>query len=151
MPGRDRAVTIHSDGTGNGTVIVTADGTQINDVVGASISISPREFNEVTLDLLGTIVKVDGTVKNVNFTCPICDHSEDHECDSVVGGGSPVTHPVQSFGASVPALEPGAGTVFEFNGRNVIFRVKEVQQNGGEIHIFMQDQESFDKAKRFSS
>lgn len=150
-----RPVTIHSEGTGKDTVIVNEDGLKLDNVRAATVQIEAGCINEVTLEIIGSPVKIDGTVTSSAFTCQLCDTTVDHECDSVVGGGQPINTPV------TPPIISGHYRLDDPNERiplasgsgvNSVVRIfkliEAVSDQNGKVIVTLQDEESFNKERR---
>jgi hypothetical protein len=86
-----RQVSIHSDGTARGTVVLDDNGNEIADVVELSAHISVEGGTQVTLEIRGKPnLNLQGIVESVVFHCPLCSGSTDHNCDTAFGTGSSV-------------------------------------------------------------
>lgn len=80
-----RSVTIHSDGTGRGTVVLGEDGQQIPNLAGLNIYITPMGVVEATLEVHSPTVVVQAHATEVQWTCPSCNVTETHKCDETFG------------------------------------------------------------------
>ena len=81
-----RPITIHSDGTGRGTIVLDEDGKKIDNISGVTIYINALGVVEATLEVARAGVVTKAEVTNVIFNCPACGDSVDHQCDEVIGG-----------------------------------------------------------------
>lgn len=87
-----RPITIHSDGTGRGTVILTDSGEKIERVAEVTFTISANGTAEATIDVQASCVNTKAELKEVFFFCPCCSEVLIHECDKTLGGESPEEH-----------------------------------------------------------
>ena len=76
-----RHVTIHSDGTGHGTVLLDADGNKLDNVSAVDISIEANGLAVATLTINKVETIVSGDVESVNTICPMCSGFIQHTCD----------------------------------------------------------------------
>lgn len=83
-----KKIRIHSDGFGNDAVIMDEDGKTLDNVVDATIYMTPREPNRINLEFIATPVNVAGSVDEVTLTCPCCEESFTHNCGGNTLGGS---------------------------------------------------------------
>lgn len=83
-----RPVTIHSDGTGRGTVVLSEDGEKLGGVTDVSISIAANGIAEATIEIKHTSLNIKANVTEVLYTCPCCGSMMEHYCDSAMGGAS---------------------------------------------------------------
>lgn len=83
-----RTVTIHSDGTGHGTVILDEDGNKLANVTEVSVNVEANGTSTATLYVQHTSLNIKAFVSEVVFVCPTCSHSMDHTCDPTFGGAS---------------------------------------------------------------
>jgi hypothetical protein len=81
-----RPVTIHSDGTGRGTVVLDEDGKQISGISNLSLNVDAKGVVEVTIEVIKSQVNIQGTVTEVIFECPLCSEGHTHTCDPDLGG-----------------------------------------------------------------
>lgn len=80
-----RPVTIHSDGTARGTVILDENGKRIENVSYVSISIGANSVVEATIEIAKPSLVTQADVTEVQFTCPCCGITETHQCDKEIG------------------------------------------------------------------
>jgi len=76
-----KKISIHSDGTGQGTVVLTEDGEALANISELSISIEPGDVVRATLYVNRPIVNVVADSAEVVMTCPICSESHEHRCN----------------------------------------------------------------------
>lgn len=84
MP-EDRYRTIHivSDGTPTNTRITDEAGVDLKGVIAFNIDMQVKDsLAEVTIQLWGTVLNVDGTVNEVQFRCPLCGIMAEHDCSN---------------------------------------------------------------------
>lgn len=84
-----KKIRIHSDGFGTDTVVMDEDGNLIGDVTEATVYLSAREPNRISLEFIATPVNVAGTVDEVTLRCPCCQEAFSHECGGNTLGGKP--------------------------------------------------------------
>lgn len=103
-----RFVTVHSDGTGRGTVILDEDGKQIAGVTELNFSIEADGVTHGSIEVRGVHANVSGVaIEEVNFSCPLCGDVTEHKCDTQLGGGSPtIQHASLQFSPSGFATLP---------------------------------------------
>lgn len=79
-----KKLSVHSDGTSEGTVVIDEDGNRIEGIAEISINIDARDgVPKLTLDIWAprtVITKSD--LETVWLKCQFCGGSELHECDS---------------------------------------------------------------------
>lgn len=80
-----RPVTIHSDGTGRGTVVLSEDGEQVGGITDLTVSIPANGVAEATIEVQHTSLNMKADVTEVLFTCPCCGDMIEHKCDPVIG------------------------------------------------------------------
>jgi hypothetical protein len=82
MPSHPK-VLIVSEGFGHDTRIVLddEDGTPIARVMGADIRIRTEELVEVELQVMMPVLSVKGSVREIQYSCPICSHVMEHRCE----------------------------------------------------------------------
>ena len=119
-----KRVTVHSDGTGTGTIILDEDGKEITGVAGVDIFIAANEPNTATLTIHLTQTNVTADVKTVEGVCPCCNKRLEHKCEVVLGSKQPddeVMH-LQVVGLNLPLVNASdvsaAGTFKTFNALN---------------------------------
>lgn len=83
-----RFIRIQSDGDGPGTIITDAEGKVIENVIDASIYLSPHEVNRVQLTIMLIKTDVHANVDGATFECPFCEQSILHDCTPPTIGGS---------------------------------------------------------------
>ena len=112
-----KKVTVHSDGTGTGTIILDEDGKEITGVAGVDIFIAANEMNTATLTIHLTQTNVTADVKTVEGVCPCCNKRLEHKCEVVLGSQQPDDEvmQLQIVGLQVPLLNaydpmPGANS-----------------------------------------
>jgi hypothetical protein len=72
-------VRIQSDGTGETTVITSANGDPIKDVYSAEINLTANEVNTVVLTMRGPVIDAHAEIEEVTFHCPRCGQVS-HQC-----------------------------------------------------------------------
>lgn len=83
-----KQITIHSDGFGGqGTALVTEDGTLLDNVIEARISMQAGRMTEVELTMHHVGLNVTGTVTEVGFQCGLCGETRTHICETGHPGG----------------------------------------------------------------
>lgn len=75
-----KTVTIHSDGTGPGTVIIDENGNKLNGVIEATIRLAAGDYNTVDLEIIAPEVQITAAVDETSFLCPICEEYQSHQC-----------------------------------------------------------------------
>jgi hypothetical protein len=75
-----KKVTIHSDGTGPGSVVLSEDGHKLDNVIDATIWITAGELTRVDLTLTGVPSIIEGHLDMIYFYCPNCDENISHQC-----------------------------------------------------------------------
>lgn len=83
-----RPVTIHSDGTGRGTVVLTEDGEKLAGVTNVTVSIAANGVAEAVVEVMHTSVNMKADATEVVYVCPCCGDIMEHHCDPVMGGAS---------------------------------------------------------------
>lgn len=83
-----RPVTIHSDGTGRGTVVLSEDGEKIGGITDVTVSISANGVAEATIEVRHISLNMRAGVTAVVYNCPCCGDIMEHNCDPVMGGHS---------------------------------------------------------------
>jgi len=81
-----RKVIVHSDGTGDGTVVLDEDGKQVADLSNIFIDISANDVARATLEVSTPQVNVTALVDSVKFKCPLCQEENEHHCSTTLGG-----------------------------------------------------------------
>lgn len=81
-----RPVTIHSDGTGRGTVVLSEDGEQLGGITDVTVSISANGVAEATIEVQHTSLNMKADVTDVIYHCPLCGDMMEHHCESTLGG-----------------------------------------------------------------
>lgn len=81
-----RKVIVHSDGTGDGTVVLDEDGKQVADLSNIFIDISANDVARATLEVSTPQVNVTASVDSVKFKCPLCKEENEHHCSTTLGG-----------------------------------------------------------------
>lgn len=83
-----KKITVHSDGTGSGTVVLDEDGRQIADVSNIVLDIAAGDIARATLEVVTPMSNVNASVEHVVFVCPLCGDSNDHHCGPTLGGAT---------------------------------------------------------------
>jgi predicted RNA-binding Zn-ribbon protein involved in translation (DUF1610 family) len=81
-----RPVTIHSDGTGRGTVVLTEDGEQVGGVTDVTVSIAANGVATATIEVQHVSLNMKADVADVLYHCPLCGDMMEHHCESTMGG-----------------------------------------------------------------
>lgn len=76
-----RRLTIHSDGTSQGTVVLDEDGNEIQGITDLDFRVTTDDLNEITLEIRAVSANVQGDLRLIVFECPVCNHRHDHICD----------------------------------------------------------------------
>lgn len=87
-------ISIHSDGTPQGTVILDDNGKKLENVTNVTIYLEPRDVVTATVDLMMVPVIVNAEIRQWTFTCADCDKDVHHECNgksSMASPGLPVS------------------------------------------------------------
>jgi hypothetical protein len=82
-----KKIRIYSEGFGSDTVVVDEDGAQLENVIEATIYMTAREPNRISLEFIATPVSVAGQVNEVTLRCPCCEEAFNHECGGNTLGG----------------------------------------------------------------
>lgn len=83
-----RTVTIHSDGTGPGTVIIDEDGNKLEGVLDVTIRMHAGEYNTADLEIIAPQTQVQAKVDEVSFLCPVCEEYQTHQCHPATLSGT---------------------------------------------------------------
>lgn len=75
-----KRVTIHSDGTGPGTIIIDESGNKLEGVISATVRMNAGEYNTVDLEVMAPATQVSGKVDSTSFMCPVCEEYVSHDC-----------------------------------------------------------------------
>lgn len=84
-----KSVRIHSDGFGQGSLVIDEDGKKVENVSSATVWISAGEPTRVDLEIWMPVVNASGIVQSITFICPCCDETITHECEGNTLGGGP--------------------------------------------------------------
>lgn len=114
-----RFVTIHSDGTGHGTVLLDEDGKQVANVTEVSFSIEANGIARGDIEVRGIRTNVSGVaIDEVRFACPLCGDISEHQCDQTLGGSTQPLAPggvVSAWpGQVIPAQSMSIARIFEY-------------------------------------
>lgn len=120
-----RLVTVHSDGTGHGTVILDENGAQLANVAELNFSVEANGVARGNIEVLGIKTNVSNVaIEEVTFVCPLCQDRSEHTCDQQLGGGAPWPGlPSIQFApngmASLPPIGARGGQVLPAQGMQV--------------------------------
>jgi len=77
-----KKVMIHSQGTGNDTVVIDEDGNKIENISEVTLYMRPNQVNEATIEMLMIQANAEARVTEWSFTCPECSDTELHTCNN---------------------------------------------------------------------
>jgi hypothetical protein len=104
-------ITIHSDGTPMGTVVITENGEKLENVTSATVYLDAREVTQVHLEVVLAPLIINGEIRSWNFVCPVCGEGFEHECNgkaSSMGGGGATFKPTS---VPIPTLANPTATM----------------------------------------
>lgn len=76
-----RKITIHSDGTPGGTVVLDEDGNKLESITELDIHMQSDQMVETTMRVMMTPTIIESHVERVEASCPVCGETVEHKCD----------------------------------------------------------------------
>lgn len=111
-----RTVTVHSDGTALGTVVLTEDGERFGNVTHLDLAVDATDGASLTLEVRGSGIKanVQAQLTETTFHCQACGEYCEHRCDAAFGGNGEKSVWTPSNGVG-PVTATQGQTVLPFN------------------------------------